>query len=123
MSNTKTRNVWLAVGLSVLIGVGVWEGIGRVTGVEAWDHGAYWWVGYPLMIIAAGALGFMFPRRPWRWGALIIGAQLVWSFIGAAGQAVLLPFTLLIFIALGIPCVLASYLGAWLTRKFRPATR
>jgi hypothetical protein len=111
------RSIWFAVGTSILIGIGVWEGIERVTGLEAWDHSAYWWLGYPLMIASAGALGFAFPRRPWRWGMLIVGGQLVWSFIGVAGQAVLLPFALLIFLVLSLPCVLAGCLGAWLHRK------
>jgi hypothetical protein len=116
-SNSVRRGTWLAIGASILVGVGVWEGIGRVTGVEAWDHSTYWWFGYPLMIASAVAFGFVFPRHPWLWGTLIVAGQLVWSFIGIVGQAVLLPLTLLVFFVLGLPCVLASYLGAWLRRK------
>lgn len=111
------RSAKIPAGLSILVGVGVWEAIVRITGVEAWDHSVYWWLGYPLMLVVAAVLGFIFPQGYWRWGVLIIGAQLIWSFIFTMGQAILLPFTLIIFFVLGVPCVLASYLGAWLSRK------
>ena len=116
---TELRSVWIAVSFSILVGAGVWEGIEQITGIEAWDHVAYWWFGYPLMITSAGALGFSFPFRPWRWGLLIVVTQLIWAFVGVMGQAILLPFALLIFLILGIPCVLASHLGAWISRKLR----
>ena len=47
----------------------LWQATALLTGRrEAWDSDAYLSVSYPLGILLTGALGYLNPVRPWRWG-------------------------------------------------------
>jgi hypothetical protein len=109
----------IAAVLAVAAGIGAWEVV-RFFGVhrEGWDEPDYWRVAYPLLVLAAFALGLVWRRRPWRWAALMMGAQAAWSFILAlaAGRMSLFPLTLALFVILSLPCLLAAYVGSWVRR-------
>jgi hypothetical protein len=111
----------IPVAIAVVAGILAWDLV-RLLGVrpEAWDDANYWLIGYPLMLIAAFILGLGFPERPWRWAAIIVGAQAVWAFflaLAADGLPNLFPLGLIMFALLGLPCIAAAYAGRWLNRR------
>jgi hypothetical protein len=55
-------------------------------------------------------------QRPWRWVVALVGAQAAWSLVLTMlvdGVPNLLPLGLIMFALLGLPCLLAAYLGKW----------
>jgi len=107
----------LATCIAIAVGIAVWVIIEWTTGTEAWDHKAYWLGGYPLMILTAGLLGFWIPQGFLWWPIALVLAQTTWVIVSAFEQAMVLPFTLIIFLVLGLPCLLASYIGARFAHK------
>ncbi len=126
----ETRNMWrsrhlsdipttIAYFISLLVGVGLWIGIMFVTGEhEAWDTGIYFIYAWPIMALISGALGFFMPERPWRWGAVMLASQALLAII-VSRSANLLPFGLVVFFVLSLPCILLAYGGAAIRRKLR----
>jgi peptidoglycan/LPS O-acetylase OafA/YrhL len=107
--------------LAVLIGAADWE-LARSLGSrrEAWDDPLYWQLGYPLLLVAAFGLGFVWRERPWRWAVWLIAGQVTWSLLLAItqdGVPNLLPLGLIMFALLGIPCLLAAYAGRWVGER------
>lgn len=78
---------------------------------EAWDSGLYWIVAYPLAIVLAAGLGYVYPERPWRWGLTVMLAQAVVLAATASGFG-LLPLGLLVFAFLALPAIGAARLMA-----------
>lgn len=109
---------YLPFGAAMLAGAGVWLGIIAVFGGrEAWDCTLYWSVGYPLMAIAAFSIACLAPERPWRWGLTVIGTQAICGFLRAfPGGLNLWPLSLALIVALALPLIAASYLGAFARR-------
>jgi len=106
-----------ATSIAIAVGIAVWIIMGWATAEEAWDHDAYWYAAYPLMVLTAGLLGFWVPQGFLWWPAALVLAQALWAILSAFDQAIVLPFTLIIFFVLWLPCVLASYIGARFARK------
>jgi hypothetical protein len=111
----------VAFAIAVVAGVLSWDLVRLFAGrFEAVYDPLYWLLGYPLMLAASFILGLGFPERPWLWALVIVGAQASWSvflsyvFGAAAG---LMPFGLLAFALLALPCVAAGYAGQWLHRR------
>ena len=74
--DAQSRNV--AVAVSVAAGFCVWAGFSLIGGGrEAWDTGAWWWLGLPLLAVASGLAGYLAPVRVWRWPLFIAGGQLL----------------------------------------------
>jgi hypothetical protein len=98
-------------------GVVTWELVRRFGARrEPWDSPVFWQLGYPLMIGASLALGLIWQQRPWRWVVALVGAQAAWSLVLTMlvdGVPNLLPLGLIMFALLGLPCLLAAYLGKW----------
>lgn len=100
----------------ILLGLAVWLLICAVTHRrEAWDSGLYWSLGMPLMALASAAAGFLSPKRPWRWGLLVMAPQPLALFIQSPSGS-MLPLGLIVFLFLSLPCILAAFLGSWLGR-------
>ena len=106
-----------AFAIAAVTGIATWELVRRLGGRrEAWDDPVFWQLGYPLMLGASLALGLIWQQHPWRWVAALVGAQAVWSLVLALlvdGVPNLLPLGLITFALLGLPCLLAAYLGKW----------
>ncbi|HVZ15165.1 MAG TPA: hypothetical protein VG894_11950 [Bauldia sp.] len=49
---------------------------------EAWDNGTWWLVVLPLLALVSGVLGYVAPRRVWRWPA--------WITVGEIGAILLI---------------------------------
>lgn len=107
--------------IAVLLGVASWELVCFLGNRrEAWDDPLYWQFGYPLLLIAAFALGLAWDEAPWRWVAWMMGAQAVWSLVSAVlkdGGPNLFPLGLIAFAVLSLPCLAAAYIGRWIARR------
>jgi peptidoglycan/LPS O-acetylase OafA/YrhL len=107
--------------LAFLIGAANWELVRQFgSRREAWDDPLYWQLGYPLLLLAAFGLGFVWRERPWRWAVWLIAGQVAWSLLLAItqdGVPNLLPLGLVMFALLGIPCLLAAYAGRWVGER------
>ena len=112
----------LAVAISLAAGFFVWVGLSVAAGVhEAWDRPIYWWLGLPLLTIAAGLTGYLAPTRVWRWPLLIALGQIVAMLVINPGAGLgLLPLALIfvvlpIVIVLTIPAVIGGSIahGGW----------
>ena len=123
MSKQITQNQWLPSIVSIAVGACVWfmfESIISTSGVTGGF--TYWWAGYAVMFLAAGLLGYLFNQRPWRWGIYIVIAHVVMASIRSKGDHSMLPLELIFYALLALLFVLASYLGAWLSRKLGQQT-
>ena len=107
--------------LAFLIGAADWELVRSLgTRREAWDDPLYWQLGYPLSLVAAFGLGFVWRERPWRWALWLALGQAAWSLFLALSQdgiPNLLPLGFVMFALLAIPLVLAAYAGRWLGER------
>ena len=106
MSTTRTTSTpWVIAGA---VGLGVALGISLATGrAEAWDHESYWLVGYPIFVVAAGALGWVFPLRPWRWAVTIMAVQ-CFPLLFSGSDHSLAPLGAILLLMLSLPlCVVA----------------
>lgn len=78
---------------------------------EPWDAPSYWTVAYPLAIIAAGGLGYVFPERPWRWAVALVYTQTLIMIVNGSGLG-LLPLGLIMLGILSLPAVAAASIAA-----------
>ena len=79
--------------------------------VEPWDASAYWTVSYPIALALSAALGYLHPRRPWRWAVAIIFVQVPVMLLRGAGFG-LLPLGMVLLGALCMPAILLARLAA-----------
>jgi hypothetical protein len=112
-----TAKTILLVFLACAISIGSWIVIGKMTGVEAWDHRYYWMFGYPLLIATSFVTAYIDSRKPWLWGILPVLAQAVFVLYAITSQAVVLPLTIALYVVLVVPCVIAAYIGARVKRR------
>ena len=61
--------------LSLMAGACGWLALAIPSGREAWDTSSYFTTFVPALVLFAGALGFLFPRRAWRWGLALFAGQ------------------------------------------------
>jgi hypothetical protein len=83
---------------------------------EAWDSEWYFQAGIPAQCLVSAILGYLAPVRPWRWGAVPLGAQTLWM-LASQGVGNLFPLGLMMGAVLAVPPVLAARFGAFLSRK------
>jgi hypothetical protein len=102
--------------IAVLGGVALWTATALLGGrAEPWDTGLYWTVSYPLALVLAAGLGYLFPRRPWLWALLLIYSQLLVMMVSGSGLG-LLPLGLVLLFVLSLPALLLAGMGAWIRR-------
>jgi hypothetical protein len=85
---------------------------------DAVDDGSYWTIGQPLMCAVAFAIGWQFPRRPWRWAVCMSLGQFL-AGLANGNSLNLLPFVIAFMIILTMPQLLAAYAGSWFSRRGR----
>ena len=83
---------------------------------EAWDSTWHFQAGIPAQCLISAVLGYLAPGRPWRWGAVPLGAQTLWM-IASQGVRNLFPLGLIMGAVLAVPPILAARFGAFLSRK------
>ena len=126
-SDDVWRFAWSSRGMAIILAVFgfiVWIGLSILAGVtaeigsgarEAWDTGAYFWLGVPLMALAVGLAAFVRPSRPWRWPlALVAGHQLGVLLLGLGMQSVLsqILLTLILAVLLSALFAIPALIGA-----------
>ena len=114
------KDYWL-YGAAVAAGIGVWVVVSEVSHRrEAWDSEWYFLIGIPVVCMVAAGLGFVEPRKPWRWGLIPLMAQAVWMVV-TQGVGNLLPLGLVVFGVLAIPSMITAWLGALVGKAVAPA--
>ena len=83
---------------------------------EAWDSELYFSIGMPAICLLAALLGFLEPKRTWRWGAAPLAGQFL-AMLFMVGPGNLLPLGLIVFGVLAIPPILLARLGAYLRNR------
>ncbi|MBI3806686.1 MAG: hypothetical protein HY281_04100 [Nitrospirae bacterium] len=109
------KEFWL-YGAACVSGILAWILISSFSGqTEAWDSELYLTLGIPALCLVAGALGFIEPKRSWRWGIIQILGQAVWMF-ASQGFGNLWPLGMVAFGIFAIPLIMAAGLGAWIAK-------
>lgn len=99
--------------IAAIGGVALWTATALVGGrTEPWDTGLYWSVSYPLALVAAAVLGYVFPSRPWRWALVLIYSQVLVMLVSGSGLG-LLPLGLVLLAFLCLPAVALARFGAF----------
>lgn len=95
----------------------IWVLIVAATGKrEAWDSSLYFSVGMPALCALAAVLGFIEPKRTWRWGIAPLAGQFV-SMLLMVGPGSLLPLGVIVFGVLSIPLIIAARLAAFVASR------
>ena len=116
-----TRDTWFYLA-AIACGIVTWILVSAVSGrVEACDSGLYFTVGMPVVCATSGVLGFLEPRRPWRWGVAPLAGQFVWMLLNQ-GPGNLLPLGFLVFGVFSVPPVIAAQIGAFVATKWARPT-
>ena len=103
---------------AIACGVVTWVLVSAASGrAEAWESGLYFSVGMPVVCAASAALGFLEPRRPWRWGVMPLVGQFLWMLL-TQGPGNLLPLGVLVFGVFCVPPVITARVGAFVASKW-----
>ena len=111
-------SILASVGFLIWISLSVWSGATAEFGLglnAAWDTGAYYYFGVPLMALAVGFAAFVRPSRPWRWPlALVGGHQLGVLLVGLGMQSLvsLILLTLVLAVLLSVLFTIPALIGA-----------
>lgn len=107
----------LPYAIAIIGGTVLWTLTAAVGGrTEPWDTPGYWSVAYPLSIVLAGAMGYVFAERAWRWALALTFSQLIVMILGGSGLG-LLPIGLALLGILSLPAVVAATVAAKLGRR------
>jgi hypothetical protein len=110
------KEYWL-YGLALVTGILVWAAVSNATGRrEAWDSQWYFLVSIPVVCIVSAVLGFVEPRRAWRWGVVPLVGQFSWMLF-TQGPGNLLPLGVVMFGVLSVPSIITARIGAFLGSK------
>jgi hypothetical protein len=110
------KEYWL-YGLALVTGILVWAAVSNATGRrEAWDSQWYFLVSIPVVCIVSAVLGFVEPRRAWRWGVVPLVGQFSWMLF-TQGPGNLLPRGVVMFGVLSVPSIITARIGAFLGSK------
>jgi hypothetical protein len=83
---------------------------------EAWDAGAYYSAGIPIMVMLIFAIAWVFPERPWRWTLAMAAGQSISAFLQGSSLN-LFPIAIIFMLVVSIPQFIAGYLGARWSRS------
>jgi hypothetical protein len=80
---------------------------------------AYWYIGYPTLILASFITSYFFSIKVWRWPLLLILSQVILGIVMLKGDLYLLPLGMIVYIVISIPCFIAGYCGVLLNKYFK----
>ena len=104
----RQRRLGLLIAASV--GAGVWVLYWLVLLVSAVETSSFWWwFGFPLMLIASWLLGGRFRHKAWQLGVVMMFANMVIAIAFVPGAGNLLPFAVLFYAVMAIPCALLAH--------------
>lgn len=85
---------------------------------EAWDSGAYFLVGIPVMCLAIFAISRRFPHRPWRWTlSMAVGQGLSMAIAGS--DLSLWPLAIVAMTLVSVPQFITGWVAGRLARANR----
>jgi hypothetical protein len=103
---------WRAYLIATVGGLALWTTTALLGGrAEPWDTGLYWTISYPLALIGATVLGYVFPSRPWRWALVLVYSQVFVLMVSGSGFG-LLPLGLVLLAILCLPAFALAKFGA-----------
>lgn len=103
--------------IAIVGGVILWLATSIVSGrTEAWDSALYWVAAYPSALLLAGILGYLAPKKPWRWALTVMLVQAFVLAITASGFG-LLPLGLIVFAFLALPLIAVSHMAAGIRNR------
>ena len=107
---------WISFALAAAAGVAVEIGVGQMEHRrEAWDSGAYWTFGLPLMILTTLVCGFIARQSPFLLGYAPFVAQLLTMLVKTGGGS-MLPLGVALMGVVGLSGAMAAFVGAALGR-------
>ena len=110
MSAGKQR---LGLVIAAAIGVGVWVLYWLASIFVAIEVSSFWWwFGFPAMLVASWLLGMRFRYKAWRLGVLMMLTNMVIAFAFVPGAGNLLPFAIVIYAVMTVPCALLAHWAA-----------
>lgn len=116
------KNNKLPFAISIGVGTFVWFFFRTYTNhSDPQSTIAYWYVGYPILILTSFVTSIYFNIKVWRWPLLLILSQLVLGIVMSNGDGNLLPIGIIVHIVISIPCFIAGYCGL-LIKKVRTKT-
>jgi hypothetical protein len=83
---------------------------------EAWDAGAYYSVGIPIMVVLIFFIAWVFPERPWRWTLAMAAGQSLSAFLQGSSLS-LFPFAIVFMTAVSAPQFIAGYIASRWSRS------
>jgi hypothetical protein len=113
--STQRISPLLAAAISAAAGFLTWLGFSLLSPVhEAWDLGAWWLVALPALAILSSVLGYLLPRRVWRWPLWIKVGELIAIFaVSGGGSFALFPLAVIfVLLPLGIGFTGMAMIGA-----------
>ncbi|MGH6948999.1 MAG: hypothetical protein ACREDZ_16845 [Kiloniellales bacterium] len=111
----RSRQAIVVSGL--VAGAVIWLFIAALSGrAEAWDSPLYAPIGLPLLVLAAGVLGYLFRGRPFTVAFSISYGQAL-ALLICVQVGSLLPLGLVLFAIFALPLVPFAALGGWLGRR------
>jgi hypothetical protein len=101
-----------------VVALAYWFAVSAATGhAEPWDAPGYLTFHYPLSLGLALIFGALFDRGAWRWGVIVIFAQLVVMLVWG-GVGPLIVVGLAILAGLSIPAAFLAEVAARVRRRF-----
>jgi len=83
---------------------------------EAWDAGAYYSIGIPIMVVVIFVIAWAYPERAWRWTlAMAVGQSL--SALLQGSSLNLFPIAVVFMTVVSVPQFIAGYLAARWSRS------
>jgi hypothetical protein len=102
--------------LVTLSGLLLWEAANQVFGTrEPWDSPHFWWA-YLVALALSGVFGFVFDRKAWRWGLLMV--LTLWPVMWLHTQGgPLIVLGLVVTLGLAVPTIATAVAFSAIRRK------
>jgi hypothetical protein len=111
----------LATAVAIAAGFLTWAVFSFLTASrEAWDNGTWWMIAVPFLAILSGVLGYVVPRKVWRWGAWIIAGQFAATLLVSlphSGFGLLPLAVVFVLLPLWLLFTVPAILGAVIARR------
>jgi hypothetical protein len=83
---------------------------------EAWDSGAYFSVGIPIMCALIFAISYLFPARAWRWTLSMAVGQSI-AILSGGGSLSLWPLSIVAMAVLSVPQLVVGFVATKLAKE------
>ena len=105
---------YIPIVLAFLVGIS-WFLLGEVGRDNTARYYLYYWkIGFPLVLISCGFLGFIFITGQLKWSIVVVTTQLLGVLL-MQGVPDVPPFTLIVLVLVFCSLIVAGYIGSWLS--------